>query len=177
MTWQISLLSQQHYSVLAMPRKNHNLVFQQKKRLLSDRLLQPCPFLTIACKLTFQPDLMNVRINCTPNKTKTRGIDTKKWTLACICYRVGLGLWGRCISYVRKNCVSYARQQISYHMHTKIAYYMHAKHARVIYTPKSIFSYQYHEFSFLFWRAIYTHFHETRLHIQICLYPINNQCI
>ncbi len=36
---------------------------------------------------------------------------------------------------------------------------MHAKHARVIYTPKSIFSYQYHDFSFLFWRAINTHFY------------------
>ncbi len=51
---------------------------------------------------------------------------------------VGLGLWGRCISYVRENCVSYARQQISYHMHVKIAYYMHAKHVRIIWTPKSI---------------------------------------
>ncbi len=27
---------------------------------------------------------------------------------------------------------------------------MHAKHVRNIYTPKSIFAYQYHEFSFLF---------------------------
>ncbi len=63
---------------------------------------------------------------------------------------VGLGLWGRCISYVRENCVSYARQQMSYHMHVKTAYYMHSKQVCIIYTPKSIFSYQYHEFSFLF---------------------------
>ncbi len=63
---------------------------------------------------------------------------------------VGLGLWGRCVSYVRENCVSYARQQISYHMHAKTAYYMHAKHVHIIYTPKSIFAYQYHEVSFLF---------------------------
>ncbi len=63
---------------------------------------------------------------------------------------VGLGLWGRCVSYVRENCVSYARQQISYHMHVKTAYYMHGKQVCIIYTPKSIFSYQYHEFSFLF---------------------------
>ncbi len=62
---------------------------------------------------------------------------------------VGLGLWGRCVSYVRENCVSNARQQISYHMHSKTAYYMHAKHVRIIYTPKSIFSYQY-KFLFLF---------------------------
>ncbi len=62
----------------------------------------------------------------------------------------GLGLWGRCVSYVRENCASYAHQQISYHMHAKTAYYMHAKHVRIICTPKSIFAYQYHEFSFLF---------------------------
>ncbi len=55
---------------------------------------------------------------------------------------VGLGLWGRSVSYVCENCVSYARQQISYHMHAKTAYYMHAK--------KSIFGYQYHNFLFLF---------------------------
>ncbi len=48
---------------------------------------------------------------------------------------VGLGLWGRCVSYVRENCVSYARQQIWYHMHAKTAFYMHAKHVRIIYSP------------------------------------------
>ncbi len=58
-----------------------------------------------------------------------------------LCYAmVGLGLWGR--------CVSYARQQISYHMHARTAYYMHAKHVHIIWNPKSIFEYQYHEFSF-----------------------------
>ncbi len=69
---------------------------------------------------------------------KTRGIDMQKWTFACTVYAtrwVGLGLWDRCLSYV-----SYA----------KTAYYMHTKHVRIIYTPKSIFVYQYHEFSFLF---------------------------
>ncbi len=35
-------------------------------------------------------------------------------------------------------------------MHTKTAYYIHTKHVRIICKPKSIFSYQYHEFSFLF---------------------------
>ncbi len=63
---------------------------------------------------------------------------------------VGLGLWGRCVSYVRENSVSYARQQIWFHMHAKTAFYMHAKHVRLICTPKSIFAYQYHKFSFLF---------------------------
>ncbi len=32
----------------------------------------------------------------------------------------------------------------------KTAYYIHAKHVRIIYAPKSIFAYQYHEISFLF---------------------------
>ncbi len=60
--------------------------------------------------------------------------------------RVGLELWGRCVSYVHENYISYARQHISYHMHVKTAFYMHAKPR----SPKSIFVYQYHEFSFLF---------------------------
>ncbi len=38
------------------------------------------------------------------------------------------------ISYACENCVLHERQTLSYH----------------IYTPKSVFSYQYHEFSFLF---------------------------
>ncbi len=63
---------------------------------------------------------------------------------------VGLGLWGRCVSYVRENCISCVRQQISYHMHAKTAYYMHAKHIRIICMSKSIFADQYHKFSFLF---------------------------
>ncbi len=29
--------------------------------------------------------------------------------------RVELGLWGRCVSFVRKNCILYARQTHSYH--------------------------------------------------------------
>ncbi len=88
---------------------------------------------------------MKVRINSTPNKNKTRGIDTQKWTLACIyCITqwVELGLWDRCILY--------AHPQISYHMHAKTAYYMHGKQVRIICTLKSIFAYQYHEFLFLF---------------------------
>ncbi len=39
---------------------------------------------------------------------------------------IGLGLWGRCVSYVCENCVLYAPQPISYHMYVKTAYYMHA---------------------------------------------------
>ncbi len=35
-------------------------------------------------------------------------------------------------------------------MFAKTVYYMHAKHVHIIYTPKSIFVYQYHEFLFLF---------------------------
>ncbi len=68
-----------------------------------------------------QPDLMKVHINSTPNKNKTCGIDTEKFTLACIFYYT-MGRVrdvGRCISYVRENCISYARQQILYHMHAK----------------------------------------------------------
>ncbi len=53
------------------------------------------------------------------------------------------------ISYARENGVSYAWHHISY-MHTKTAYHMHAKYVHSIHTPKSVFSYQYHEFWFLF---------------------------
>ncbi len=60
---------------------------------------------------------------------KTCGIATK-W--------VGLGLWGICVSYGRGNCILYAR-----------------KHVRIIYTPKSVFSYQYHKFLFSFGVAYY----------------------
>ncbi len=65
----------------------------------------------------------------------------------------------RCVSYVLEKHVSYARQQISYHMYAKTAYYFQAKHARAIRQISHFFAYQYHEFSFLFRRAIYTHFH------------------
>ncbi len=65
--------------------------------------------------------------------------------------RVGLELWGRCVSYVHENCISYACQHISYHMHVKTAFYMHAKPR----SPKSIFVYQYHEYSFLFVYYLY----------------------
>ncbi len=80
-------------------------------------------------RLAAQPDLMTVRINSTPNKKKTFIILICKnllWRVYAMQW-VGLGLWGRCVSYVRENCVSYARQHISYHMHAKTAYYMHAK--------------------------------------------------
>ncbi len=53
---------------------------------------------------------------------------------------VGLGLWGRCVPYIRENCVSYAWQQISYHMHTKTAHYMHAKHVRINMAHYKIFN-------------------------------------
>ncbi len=61
---------------------------------------------------------------------------------------VGLGLWGRCVSYVCKNW-----------------YYMQTKHVCIICMPKSIFAYQYHEFCFYLAYAFsfYTHFHETGL--------------
>ncbi len=62
---------------------------------------------------------------------------------------VVLGLWGRCVSYVRGNCVSHACQQMWYHMHAKTEFYMHAKHC-VSFTLKFIFAYQCHDFSFLF---------------------------
>ncbi len=72
-------------------------------------------------------------------------IDTKKWIWRVYAtWWVGLGLWGR--------CVSYARQQISYHMHAKTAYYMYAKQVRIIYMAKSVFTYQ---MSFRFYLAYY----------------------
>ncbi len=43
----------------------------------------------------------------------------------------------------------------AYHMHVKTAYHMHAIHVHIIYTPKSIFAYQHHDFSFLFYRTIF----------------------
>ncbi len=36
-----------------------------------------------------QPGLMKVHIIVRQIKTKTRGIDTQKWTLACLCYVMG----------------------------------------------------------------------------------------
>ncbi len=69
-----------------------------------------------------------------------------------ICYELP---WDRCVdAYVLEKHVSYARQQISYHMYAKTAYYFQAKHARAIRQISHFFAYQYHEFSFLFWRAI-----------------------
>ncbi len=56
-----------------------------------------------------QPDLVKVHINSTANKTNTCGIDTL-WHVYATQW-VGLGLWGRYISYVRENCVLYAARQ------------------------------------------------------------------
>ncbi len=81
---------------------------------------------------------LKVCINSTSNKNKNL---RKKYTLACICYVIGR---------IRGRYVSYALQQISYHTHAKTVYYMHPKRMRIIWTPKSIFVYQYHKFSFLF---------------------------
>ncbi len=47
-------------------------------------------------------------------------------------------------------------------MYAKTAYHMHADKFGIRYTPKSIFVYQYLEFSFLF-GVLFTHFHETGL--------------
>ncbi len=71
-------------------------------------------------------------------KMKTIGIDTQKWTLACICYTMG--------------GIRVVGQIDAYHMHVK-AYYMHAKQVHTRSTPKLNFAYQYHEYT------IYTHFY------------------
>ncbi len=104
--------------------------------------------------LAIQPDLMKVCLNSTPNKMKLVVLIRKNglWRVYAMRW-VGLGLWGRCVSYVRENCVSYARHQISYHMHAKTAYYMHGKHVRIIYMPKSIL--RINTTSFHFYLAYY----------------------
>ncbi len=61
-----------------------------------------------------QPDLVKVHINSTANKTNTWGIDTL-WHVYATQW-VGLGLWGRYISYVRENCVLYACQSPFLHI-------------------------------------------------------------
>ncbi len=68
---------------------------------------------------------------------------------------VGLGLWGRCVSYVSENCVSYTRQQISYHIHAKTEYYMHAKHVRIICSLRQSQFLHINTTSFRFYLAYY----------------------
>ncbi len=49
-------------------------------------------------------------------------------------------------------------------MHTKTVFYMHAKHVCIIYTPKSIFAYQYHKFFFFLAYYLYTFSWDQALH-------------
>ncbi len=51
---------------------------------------------------------------------------------------VGLGVWGRCVLYVRQNAYC---TPTAYHMHAKTAY-MHVKHVRIVSTTKSVSAYK-----------------------------------
>ncbi len=113
---------------------------------------------------------MKVHINSKPNKNLMVLIH-KNWLWRVYAtWWVGLGLWGRCVSYVCENCVSYAHQKIVYHMHAKtvfkctqntfVSYCIYTKNVK--YTH--IFACQYHKFLFLIWHNIYMHFHETGLY-------------
>ncbi len=68
---------------------------------------------------------MIVRINTTPNKNNNSAIDMQNWLVYVFTTRwVGLGLWSRCASYVRKKPAHY--------IHAKTAYQMHTTHMHII---------------------------------------------
>ncbi len=86
---------------------------------------------------------MKVHISSTPNKNKNVVLIRKNGLWRVYATRwVGLGLWGK--------CVSYARQQISYHMHAKVHF--------CVSIPRV--------FVFI-WRTIYMHHNKKTGHFNI----------
>ncbi len=105
-----------------------------------------------------------------------------EWVWWCL-WVVALGRWVAMRLREKSEYTNYKNWVDAYHMYAKTAYHMHAnkfhiictRKLRIICTPNTrvsyirqnpFFSYQYHEFSFLFWRAIYTHF--IRIYATVC---------
>ncbi len=89
---------------------------------------------------------MNVHIYSAPHKNENLWywFENRLWRIYATWW-VGLGLWGRCVSYAGENCVSYARQ-------THFLSYIH----------QSAFLHIPRVFVFISC-TIYTRFHETGL--------------